>query len=260
LDELANRGMNDAGLEHLGNAFHTVEDFFAHSNFVELMQGDTSHGAALMTGNPVGPTQSVNRIFEAITPPGIREWYREQSEEAIKAAAPGTHTAMAHDDPNTNNYTVARRLAALVIQDLGVEILAVMKAPDPERPRLMQERVLAKVVRYLRPPDPKDKWWETLTAADKGQIDSRLNDAARRTPQTVNQCMASPLKNIEASQDSPMALPLGIVLPTVIHGNRVWFQVGGGFTRQMPFDPLPGVTRDDRGAGLVLGAQITGSF
>src|SRR5438876_7230652 len=34
---LANTGMTDASLVHLGNAFHTVEDFFAHSNFVELI-------------------------------------------------------------------------------------------------------------------------------------------------------------------------------------------------------------------------------
>jgi len=63
LEEVANRGATDAGLEHLGNAFHTVEDFFAHSNFVELMQGDIRRGATLMTGNPVGPSQSVSPKF-----------------------------------------------------------------------------------------------------------------------------------------------------------------------------------------------------
>jgi hypothetical protein len=260
LEELANRGMTDNGLEHLGNAFHTVEDFFAHSNFVELMQGDTSQGSTLMTGNPVGPSQSVSRIFEAITPPGIRERYREESETAIRSAAPGTHTAMAHDDPNTKNYTLARRLAALVVQDLGVEVLAVMSQPEPQRAQLMRERVVSKVVRYLRPPDKKDKWWETLVKADKGQIDNKLDEVARTTPTTVNQCMASPLKNIEASQDSPMALPIGVAIPTVIRGNTVWFQIGLGATRQMPFEPLPGVERDARGEGLVGGAQITGRF
>jgi len=54
------------------------------------------------------------------------------SEAAIKAAAPGTHTAMAHDDPTTKNYTLARRLAALVIHDLGTDVLAV-KRPRTRR-------------------------------------------------------------------------------------------------------------------------------
>ncbi len=260
LEELANRGATDAGLEHLGNAFHTVEDFFAHSNFVELMQGDTSQGSTLMTGNPVGPSQSVSRIFEGITPPGIREKYTAESEKAISEAAPGTHTKMAHDDPTTKNYLVARRLAALVIQDLGIEVLAVMSAPEPQRARLMRERVLSKAVRYLRPPDPNDKWWETLVSADAGRIDQRLDEAARRTPITVNQCALSPLKNIEASQDSPMAIPFGVAVPTTIGGNTVWFQLGAGVTRQMPFEPTPGgPPRDDRSTPF-LGAQITGRF
>jgi len=112
---------------------------------------------------------------------------------------------MAHDDPTTKNYTLARRLDALVIQDLGTDVLAVMNAPEPARPQLMKERIVAKVVRYLRPPDPKDKWWETLIAADKGQIDKRLDEAARLTPITVNQCALSPLKNVEASKDSRLA-------------------------------------------------------
>ncbi len=262
LDEVAGRGLNnDAGLVHLGNAFHTVEDFFAHSNFVELMQGDTSQGSALMTGNPVGPSQSVPRIMEAITPPGVQEHYRAESEEAIRSAAPGTHTAMAHDEPTTRNYTMARRLAALVVQDLGVEIRGVMAAAQPARARLMRERVVARIVRYLRPPDANDRWWETLVSADAGQIDRRLDDAARRTPVTVNQCALSPLKNLEASRNSPMALPLGVAIPTVVGGKQVWFQIGGGVTRSFPLDPLPGDSRDRTApAAPVLGAQITGSF
>ena len=262
LDEVTGRGLSDdAGLAHLGNAFHTVEDFFAHSNFVELMQGDTSRGSALMTGNPVGPSQSVSRILEAITPPGVQERYRAQSEEAIRGALPGSHTAMAHDDPTTKNYTIARRLAALVIQDLGVEVLAVMSAPQPTRSRLMRERVVAKAVRYLRPPDRSDRWWDALAAADAGRIDRRLDEAARRTPVTVNQCALSPLKNLEASRSSPMALPFGVAVPTVISGNQVWFQIGIGVNRPFPFEPLPGSSRvDDRGAFPIAGAQISGSF
>jgi Domain of unknown function (DUF4157)/Heterokaryon incompatibility protein Het-C len=260
-DEVANRGLTESGLTHLGNAFHTIEDFFAHSNFVELMQGDTRHGATLITGNPSGPSQSVPRILEAITPPGVKERYREQSETAISSAAPGTHTAMAHDDPTTHNYTLARRLAALVIQDLGTGVLAVMTAPEPQRSRLMREQVVAKAERYLRPPDPNDKWWETLATADAGRIDRRLDEAARKTPITVNHCALSPLKNIEASRNSPMALPLGVAIPATIFDNQVWFQVGAGVTRPFPIEPLPDRSRaDENRSGPVIGAQITGTF
>jgi hypothetical protein len=262
LSTVAARGLgNEAGLAHLGNAFHTIEDFFAHSNFVELMQGDTSHGTTLITGNPIGPSQSVSRILEAITPPGVQEHYRAESETAIGAALPGTHTAMAHDDPAARNYTVARRLAALVVQDLGSEVLAVMAEPEPTRDRLMRERVGAKVVRYLRPPDANDKWWETLVSRDAGRIDRRLDEAARRTPITVNQCALSPLKNLEASKNSPLALPIGVAIPTVIGTNQVWFQIGVGVTRPFPFEPIPGAPGAvDRGGVPVAGAQITGTF
>ena len=261
LGELASRGTTDAGLEHLGNAFHTIEDFFAHSNFVELMQGDVSHGATLRTGDPVGPSDSVPRILEGVTPRGIQEGYRTKAETAIETAAPGTHTAMAHDDPSRQNYALARRLAALVIQDLGTNILSVMNEPEPARSPLMRERVLAKITQYLRPPDPRDKWWEELIAEDKGQIDKRLDEAARLTPITVNQCALSPLKNLEASKDSPLALPIDVAIPTTILGNQAWFQVGVGVARPFPFEPLPGgSTGDDHGTALVAGAQLTGRF
>ena len=83
---------------------------------------------------------------------GVHEGYRTQAEEAISAAPPGSHTVMAHDDPTTKNYTIARRLAALVIQDLGAELIAAMSAAAPQRARLVREQVIAKVVRYLRHP------------------------------------------------------------------------------------------------------------
>jgi hypothetical protein len=48
-----------------------------------------------------------------------------------------------------------------------------------------------------------------------------------------------PLKNLEASRNSPMALPIGVAIPTVV-GKQVWFQIGGGVMRSFPLDPLPG--------------------
>lgn len=263
LEELANRGNTEAGLEHLGNAFHTVEDFFAHSNFVELVQKDFSHGSTLMTGNPVGPSDSVPRIFEAISPKGgSSEFYRGQAEEAIANALPGSHTQLAHDEPNTANYTIARRLAALVIQDLGSEVLAVMTVPQPQRSQLMRERVVSKAIRYLRPPDAQDKWWESLKSKDAGAIDKRLREAALRTPTEVNQCVLSPLKNIEASRNAGMALPVGVVFHAVVGNSQLWIQGGAGVTRPIPFERLPGdaIGGAQEKSSPVVGVQIGGSF
>jgi len=125
----------------------------------------------------------------------------------------------------------------------------------------MRERVVAKVVRYIQPPDPKDRWWEKLATADAGRIDRRLDEAARTTPTTVNQCALSPLKNLEASQNSPMALPLGVAIPTTIRGNQAWFQVGAGSPGHFHSSRLLAARlATERGTGLVVGAQITGTF
>lgn len=135
-----------------------------------------------------------------------------------------------------------------------------MNEPEPTRDRAMRERVGAKVSRYLRPPDANDKWWEKLISSDAGRVDPRLDEAARRTPITVNQCAQSPLKNLEASKDSPLALPFGVAIPTVIRSNIVWFQIGVGVTRPFPFTPTPsGSGALDRG-GAPVAAQITGTF
>jgi hypothetical protein len=180
--------ITDEGLRHLGNAFHTIEDFFSHSNWIELMQGDMRHGKELITGNPSGPSQSVPRVMEGVTSGFAREAYRQESERAIAAAGPGTHT-------------------------------------------------------------------------DAGRIDERLADADRTTPVTVNQCMLSPLRNLEASKDSPMAFPIGIAVPAVMSGNQVWFQVGAGYMRPFPRDTPPGIVSPrDNETSWVFGGQFTAKF
>lgn len=271
LDLVASRGadtktkdnvpITDEGLKHLGNAFHIIEDFFSHSNWIELMQGDMRHGKELITGNPSGPSQSVPRIMEGVTSGLAQEAYRQQSERAIAAAGPGTHTRIAHDDPAAHNYGPARRLAALVIQQLAAEVAGAMQAPVHERPGRMRAHVVSKVIRYVRPPNPDDKWWDTLSTADAGRIDNRLTDADRATPVTINQCMLSPLRNLEASKDSPMAFPIGIAIPAVMSGNQVWFQVGAGLMRPFPRDTPPGITRPtDNETSWVFGGQFTAKF
>ena|SRR5687768_1136489 len=136
-----------------------------------------------------------------------------------------------------------------------------MSGPEAERTRLMRERVVAKALHYLRPPDPNDKWWETLSTTDAGAIDRRLDASARSTPVTVNQCALSPMKNVEASRNLPMALPIGVAFPTKIGNNQVRFQLGLGAARNFPMKPIDESTLPkDNQSAPVAGAQITGSF
>lgn len=47
LSDAADNGRTDDGLMHLGNGLHTVEDLFAHSNFVEIAVGNLYESGAL---------------------------------------------------------------------------------------------------------------------------------------------------------------------------------------------------------------------
>lgn len=123
----------------------------------------------------------------------------------------------------------------------------------------MNDVVTAKVRGYLRPPDPKNRWWERLVSQGGRAMDVRLAEAERRTPVTVNQAVFSPLRNLEASKDSPLAIPLGVAVPL---GGRTFLQAGGGVTRPGPLDqrfPEP-VERTDQRSGLFAGVQVTGHF
>jgi peptidoglycan hydrolase-like protein with peptidoglycan-binding domain len=59
LSQAERKGPTQLGLEHFGNAMHTVEDFYAHSNFIELclniLDGvtDPKTGRDAQTGQPV---------------------------------------------------------------------------------------------------------------------------------------------------------------------------------------------------------------
>lgn len=60
LRRAAEQGPNDRGLEHFGNAMHTVEDFYAHSNFIEL-------GLNLL-GRSVDPRTGLKKVGNALVP------------------------------------------------------------------------------------------------------------------------------------------------------------------------------------------------
>lgn len=267
LKRLAQAGMNEESLVHLGNAFHTVEDFFAHSNFVELINNDPRFGKDLVTGSVGGPdTSSVFHTLASVSAPVSEDFFRRQAEADERRADPLSHPRMAKDQPSGRYHKQARQLAALVIQELAVSVRAAMEFDNPEtRTRLIEELVLQKVRRYLRPPRQDNPWWQELKTADAGAIDRRIEEAERRTPETVGQCVFSPLGNLEASRLSSMHIPIGVAVPVAIGSNHIWLQAGAGVIESQPL-PLdrsyraPATNRGETPAGLFLGAQITGRF
>jgi len=65
-------GSNATGLEHLGNALHTVEDFYAHSNFIELAinhlqrTGDPKTGRLAESGLPIRDSRGRYRLTTGV--------------------------------------------------------------------------------------------------------------------------------------------------------------------------------------------------
>lgn len=264
LSELARAGMSDESLVHLGNAFHTVEDFFAHSNFIELVHRDYRFGKDLLTGsfgdNPANSAVSLAHTLGAVSPPAMQTYYERQAEAQTEKTEPQSHSRLAKDTPSSAGFGEARRLAALVIADLGADVISVMRHDRPDvRTKLMNEIVMVKIRRYLRPPDPQDPWWTGLATRDAGAMDARLAEAERRTPITVNQAPFSPLRNLEASRDSTMAIPLGLAVPIA---NRTWLQAGAGVTRPLGQDErlLESPSRTEERSNPIAGIQITGRF
>jgi len=263
---LAKAGMTDDSLVHLGNAFHTVEDFFAHSNFVELVNKDLSFGKELVTGSFAGESAnsaaSLAHTLGAVSDAPMRQYYEGQAEAATARTEPRSHSRIAKDTPGAHNYEQARRLAALVIQELGGEVRAALKPDDAQQRAQLMAGTVARIRRYIRPPSPDDRWWEHLVSSDKGAMDRRLNEVAARTPVTVNQCVFSPLRNIEASSTSSWKLPIGVALPVRVGSNQIWIQAGAGVTSPLPLDRSlrDEPRRTDDKSQLIGGAQITGRF
>lgn len=264
---LARTGMSEDSLVHLGNAFHTVEDFFTHSNFVELINHEVRGDQTLLTGSVPGTEgASVAHVVADVSGPPMREYYQQQAAAATARTEPDSHARMAHDTPDSHNYAQARRLAALVVQNLGVDVRAALQQPQPDQRRqLMYDTVMTKIRRFLRPPSQDDRWWEQLVEQDAGVMDRRLEEVAGRTPVTVNQCVfnpLNPLRNLEASSSSSWRMPIGVALPVQVGGTQIWLQVGGGVQTAFPLDRSvrePPAREDDRG-GFIAGGQITGRF
>ncbi|WP_374944724.1 DUF4157 domain-containing protein, partial [Sphingomonas sp.] len=263
LDSLAQAGANPRSLQWLGNAFHTVEDFFAHSNFIEHIAG-AAKGEPLLTGSFAGDAaneqSSLAHVQGGVATSEMKPYYHGMAEAAAARTERYSHARIAKDTADAKGFVEARRLAALVIQELGRDIAALLASPNPlTRSLLMKEVVLPRIRRYLRPPDPRDPWWETLIATGGRAMDARLEEAARKTPVTVNHDAYSPLRNAEASSTSPWHMPLGLAFRA---GDQGWFQIGAGIRdpRPNPGLSMPGLPEPIGKAEGILGLQFIRNF
>ena len=247
--------------QHVGNAFHAVEDFFAHSNFVELINGDFRHGDKLVTGSVGGSDDtSVLKILESISSRETAPFYEQQAAKEIAGAPQQSHAKMAKDYKSSPYHEEAVVLAALVIKDLGADIKALSAlATQEERINYVRDVIMTKVKRFLRPPDQQDKWWETLRAAGGKEMARAIKEQTATTPVTVNQCVLSPLRSIEASKDSNLKL-LGPSFPLATKHGHVWIQMGTGFLAQPEFKGPSGSVEPRSLDFVPVGVQLTGRF
>lgn len=270
LNVLMNLGPTRGGLEHLGNAFHAIEDFFAHSNFINLTMNDYRFGHDLITGsNDPGASQiATANSLNAVSVPGLPVTPPDHVDK-IKQAAPAlSHSKIAKDYPSDPLHYEARQLAALVVQDLSRDIVEILKTPESDkRKQLCKEIVFTKIRRYLHPPDAaKDPWWTKLIAADKGAIDILLKKAEQATPVTINQCILSPLVNLEATRTSPVRA-FGMFNPVIGLG-RVALGLtplmGGLNWKDIALGSVPSVsvpfTVNGKRASITLGGMLLPPF
>lgn len=256
--------------EHIGNAFHTIEDFFAHSNFVELMQGDRSHGDELAThsSHAHGPA-SEESIQATVSDQATSEYLSNKFEQHQEAASPLSHGSLAKEFHGNPNHGLAMTLAALVVQQVALALKNVFVLGTQEaRARAVRETIMTTLSRYFRPPSEQDKWWQTLLSEDNGLMSRRIKALQRETPVTVNQTPSSPLRNIEATRFSPMkAIGMGTSLSFSL-GDRQFLTTGAMLnlpgTGAVPLKDaleLPShLTDREAKPSFMMGLQVDGSF
>ncbi len=259
-----------SAFEHLGNAFHTIEDFFAHSNFVALTQGDLTHGDELAThsSHAKGPG-SEDSIQSTVYDPASAAFFGDRFRSEQAKASPLSHGRLAGDFHGNPYHALDITLAALVIRQIALMLKeAFALKTRPQREAFVRDTVIATLTRYLRPPSEKDKWWETLQAEDRGVMRRKIQALQKDTPVTVNQTPASPFRNIEATRYSSWkAVGMGTSLSFPI-GGRSFLTIGhmlylpgtGGTPVQTGLILPPYVSDRDEKVRLVSGFQFSGSF
>jgi len=250
---------NINAFRHVGSAFHAIEDFFAHSNFIELTHGDYRFGKNLLTGSvPSGDQVSLLKIMESISNRDTAPLYGAAADKEIAAADPLSHPRIAKDYHSNVYQMEAIVLAALVVKTITKDIFALrdIRSKDEQR-NYVEDVIMPTLIRYLRPPDPKDKWWESLQAQGGAAMEQSIRKAAAKTPVTINQCVWSPMRSIEAAKDVNLKLGGLTFQPTRAN---IFIQVGPGLAVEPAFNDQYGNVQTRNVKGVKLGFSIGGSF
>jgi uncharacterized protein DUF4157 len=247
--------------EHVGSAFHAIEDFFAHSNFVELTHGDTSHGATLITGSvPSGDSVSLQKIIASVSNEQTAGAYDAAANAAIAKADPKSHPAMAKDYKSNKYQMEAIVLATMVTQHVAEQVAAMKAMPtSAEREKFVRETIMPELRHHLRPPQENDKWWERLQADTGAATERQIRKTAAQTPVTVNQCVLSPLRSIEVSKDSNMKL-FGPAFSIPVDDGHVMVQMGIGMAAGPDFKNPAGDSLPQTPEFVPFGVQIVKRF
>ena len=228
------------GFTRIGNAFHTIEDFFAHSNFLELMQHDTSFGTELTTGS-VGTSDntSLYSIASHVTTGTTSEFYDDKFKKDQAASSATSHAKIAKDYPSNKNHQLAILLASLVIQETAISLKNIfLLKTKAEREKAIKDVVMKRLISYLRPPSDKDKWWERLIDKGGKAMGETNKEKRDETIVTVNQSPFSPLRGLEANRFGDVrGLGYGnLLMPDTF---RFLGKIGSGNLLSITADDLP---------------------
>ena len=249
-----------AAFQHVGRAFHAVEDFFAHSNFVDLINGDYRFGRKLVIGWGGSGDTAKLRIAESISSQETAPFYGEQAAGETAKSPPQSHGRVSKDYKSNPYYMEALVLTSLVIQELGADIKAIRDLTGTEeRVRHVHDVIMTRLRRYLRPPSDSDKWWEGLRASGGKEMERSIRERAAKTPVTKNQCILSPMRSVEASKDSNLKL-FGPTFPIETKHGHVMVQIGTGFLAPPAFKGASGAVEPRSFDFVPLGVQITGTL
>jgi hypothetical protein len=271
LQKAVEKDMPDSGsFMHVGNAFHTIEDFFAHSNFVELTKGDFSFGKELTThASGVPGAESTDSILSNVLDPVPASVYKEKFQKGYEEGSTLSHGRLAKDFHINPNHSFAITLSALVIRQTAIMVKNTFSLKTKEqRNEYIKDPVIKTLSDYFRPPDEKNKWWEKLMNEDNGRTAKKIKELQDKTPVTVNQTPGSPLRNLEATRFSSWkAIGLGTSIAVPLKDNT-FFTAG-----YMLYAPGTGVLQDDKllvaprsewdqadKPKIIFGAQISGTF
>jgi len=131
-------GRNPEGLRDLGNAQHAVEDYFAHSNFIEVALAQLVFEGSLPRANPL--VEAMSR-YEGVDPANVRDgpWLDEMDPLGRPKIVTGTNISQTYQFVDTGNAELGFVALSQVISRKGGSRWLV---PQADYPPITQDAIL----------------------------------------------------------------------------------------------------------------------